>query len=185
MTSYVALLRGINVGGKNLIKMPALKASFEEMGFGNVATLIQSGNVLFDSPAGGEKQPQKLEIQLEAALSKTFDYNAKVIVRSSSQIQKVLKEVPPDWKHRKDIRCYIAFLKDSLKAEQAIKEVELREEIDSVKAGDGVLYLTSLLSALTKSKINKIASLKIYQDMTIRNYNTTQKIAVLLEKQEN
>ena len=50
MTTYVALLRGINVGGKNLIKMPALKACFEENGFEDVATYIQSGNVLFSSP---------------------------------------------------------------------------------------------------------------------------------------
>ena len=71
MTTYVALLRGINVGGKNLIRMPALKACFEENGFEDVATYIQSGNVLF---ASSETRNAALTDRIEAMLAESFDY---------------------------------------------------------------------------------------------------------------
>ena len=79
MTRYVALLRGINVGGKNLIKMTDLKACFEALGFENVSTYIQSGNVLFSA---NKSNQAKLTSRIEEALSKTFNYKSRVVVRS-------------------------------------------------------------------------------------------------------
>ena len=73
MAVYVALLRGINVGGKNLIKMPALRASFEAGGFRDVATYIQSGNALFESP---KQSSAALTRRIEEVLSDAFDYTA-------------------------------------------------------------------------------------------------------------
>ena len=74
---YLALLRGINVGGSNIIKMAALKTCFEGMGFTNVATYIQSGNVLF---ASAEKNTGKLTRKIEKALSKQFSYKSLVVM---------------------------------------------------------------------------------------------------------
>ena len=91
MARYVALLRGINVGGKNQIRMADLKACFEKKGFENVATYIASGNVLFDS---GERSSTKLTRNIEKALTKTFGYEATVVVRSKAQLRKVVEEAP-------------------------------------------------------------------------------------------
>lgn len=178
MNTYVALLRGINVGGNNIIKMADLKACFEKAGFQNVSTYIQSGNVLF---ASREKKVDTIERKIESVLSKTFTYKAKVIVKSQNEIQMILKEVPREWKTKKDLRCYIAFLKQPLTSQQAVGEVPVKEGIDSVDPGPGVLYMSTLLSGLTKSRINKVIQKKIYQEMTIRNYNTTKKIAERIE----
>lgn len=178
MTKYIALLRGINVGGKNIIKMADLKDCFANNGFEKVVTFIQSGNVIFES---GEDNLIVLEAKIEKILSEAFYYKSTVLVRSLTQIKKVISNVPQDWKTRSDLRCYIAFIKRPLTPDQAIKEVETKEGIDFVKSGPGVLYLSTLLSGLTKSKINKIIGKKIYQAMTIRNYNTTQKITQLME----
>jgi uncharacterized protein (DUF1697 family) len=79
MTKYVTLLRGINVGGKNLIKMSELKACFETLGFEDVSTYIQSGNVLFSTTRSGQA---KLTSLVEEALSKAFNYQSRVVVRS-------------------------------------------------------------------------------------------------------
>ena len=84
MPTYVALLRGINVGGKNLIKMPALKAAFEEDGFEDVATYIQSGNVLFTAPG---IRAADLTRRIEAMLAKAFDYVPTVVVRNRTQMR--------------------------------------------------------------------------------------------------
>ena len=91
MSRYVALLRGINVGGKNLIKMPALKACFEANGFEDVATYIQSGNVLFSST--GAKAADLTE-RIEEMLAETFGYEATVVVRSRTQMRAVVERAP-------------------------------------------------------------------------------------------
>jgi uncharacterized protein (DUF1697 family) len=82
----VALLRGINVGGKNLIRMPALKACFEENGFDDVVTYIQSGNVLFTAPT---TPAAELTRRIEAMLAQAFDYVPTVVVRSRSRAEGV------------------------------------------------------------------------------------------------
>lgn len=178
MTTYVALLRGINVGGNNIIKMADLKAAFEKKGYAHVTTYIQSGNVIFSSD---EKKIDKLEREIEAFLSQTFKYTSKVMVRTHEQIKKTLANAPSDWKSE-NVRKYIAFVKAPLTATAAINQVETKEGIDTVKAGNEALYLTTLMSALTKSKFSKLAGKKIYQDLTIRNHNTTQKIEALMQK---
>ena len=90
MTTYVALLRGINVGGKNLIRMPALKACFEENGFEDVSTYIQSGNVLFSTSG----RAAELTDRIEAMLAEAFDYVPTVVVRSQRQMQGVVAGAP-------------------------------------------------------------------------------------------
>jgi uncharacterized protein (DUF1697 family) len=83
----VALLRGINVGGKNLIRMPALKACFEENGFDDVVTYIQSGNVLFTAPT---TQAAELTRRIEAMLAQAFDYVPTVVVRTRRQMRAIV-----------------------------------------------------------------------------------------------
>jgi uncharacterized protein (DUF1697 family) len=91
MPGYVALLRGINVGGKNLIKMPALRACFEANAFEDVATYIQSGNVLFASP---ETRTAELARRIEAMLAEAFGYQATVVVRNRKQMRAVVERAP-------------------------------------------------------------------------------------------
>ena len=177
---YVALLRGINVGGNNIIKMEQLKACFEASRFQQVMTYIQSGNVLFVSD---EENGAKLTSTIEDMLSQTFNYPARIVLRSYAELQRVVLDVPEDWKNRTDLRCNIAFIKEPVTASEAFQEVHPKEGIDSVAIGEGVLYLTTLLSGLTKSALAKLPSKKIYQDMTIRNYNTTQKLLALIGRQ--
>ena len=123
MTKFVAFLRGINVGGKNIIKMADLKACFEKNNFQNISTFIQSGNVLFESDP---KNIQELENTLEKILSKQFSYKSTILVRSESQINDVVENVPKNWKSRKDLRCYIAFIKEPITAQQVVKEIEVK-----------------------------------------------------------
>jgi uncharacterized protein (DUF1697 family) len=175
---YVALLRGINVGGNNIIKMADLKVACETAGFSNVITFIQSGNVIFES---SETNSEKITKKLETTFSKAFNYQSKIVLRSLPQLKKVLKEMPADWKTRQDIRCYVAFIKEPITADDVLKEVELRDDVDYVKKSEGVLYFTTVLSEITKSKLGKIIVKKIFQNVTIRNLNSTKKILALME----
>lgn len=177
---YVAFLRGINVGGNNIIKMLALKEAFERVGFETVSTYIQSGNVIFES---SEKSVTKITDQIESMLSKTFNYQARVIVKSHEQMKKIVKEVPDGWNTSDKIRCYVGFLSEAMNAKEEAKEVKLREGVDTLKAAPGVLYMTSVLSQITKSAFSKLAGTKLYKEMTIRNYTTIKKLLIRMEEE--
>jgi len=176
---YVALLRGINVGGKNLIRMPALKAAFEDDGFGNVTTYIQSGNVLFDA---ADVDSAKLTKRIEKMLAEAFDYVPTVVVRSRRQMRAIVDRAPKGFGSQPAKHLYdTVFLKEPLTARAAIKQLSMNPGIDEAWPGTGVLYLSRLRARATSSRLNRVASLPIYANMTIRNWNTTTKLLALME----
>ena len=179
MDVYVALLRGINVGGNNLIGMPRLKACFEAQGFGEVATYIQSGNVLFTA---GRANRQVLTSQIEKALTKTFSYESRVVVRSRDDMKATVERAPRGFGGRPAAYRYdVVFLKHPLTADEAMKSISTKPGVDSVFAGDSVLYFSRLISRATQSRLSRVAGTPAYQNMTIRNWNTTTKLFELMK----
>ena len=178
MPIYVALLRGINVGGKNLIRMPALKTCFEENGFEDVATYIQSGNVLFTARSAPAAE---LTRRIERMLAESFDYVPTVVVRSRKQMRAIVDRAPKGFgSEPKMYRYDVVFLKGSLAATAAMKSLSMKEGVDEAHPGTGVLYLSRLEARATQSRLNKIASSPIYASVTIRNWNTTTKLLELM-----
>jgi uncharacterized protein (DUF1697 family) len=182
MPRYVALLRGINVGGNNLIKMTALRACFEKQGFDDVATFIASGNVLFTASAAGAA---KLAGLIEGALSSTFAYDASIVLRSQKEMRDIVARAPAGFGKQPDKYRYdVIFLKAPLTAAAAIKDVPVNPEVDTAHAGTGVLYFSRLIAKASKSRLSKIVSRPIYKNLTIRNWNTTSKLSQMLEGME-
>lgn len=180
MSLYVALLRGINVGGKNLIKMTDLQSCFEGLGLTNVRTYIQSGNVIF-----GAEEPDKsaLASWLVENLSKTFQYDASLTLRSKEEMRAIVGKAPAGFGSEPEAFRYdVIFLKEPLTAEEAMRNVSTREGVDQAFAGDGVLYFSRLISRASQSRLTRIISLPVYQSMTIRNWNTTTKLLGMLEE---
>lgn len=183
MKKYVALLRGINVGGKNLIKMTDLKACFEALGFQAVKTFIQSGNIVFSSD---ESDADKLTTRIEAALSKTFNYKSKLVLRSLQQMKSIIARAPKGFGTKPAVYRYdVIFLKKPLTPAKAMKSVKAKEGVDEAYAGTGVLYFSRLDSKASQSYLSRIIGLPIYQDMTIRNWNTTTKLLSLMEAEND
>ena len=179
MATYVALLRGINVGGKNLIKMPALKACFEAGGLRNVSTYIQSGNVLFGSP---ERGSAGLTRRIEGMLGEAFDYQTSVVLRSHAQMRAVVERSPKGFGSSPATYRYdVIFLKGTLTAKTAMKSVLTRDGVDEAHAGTGVLYFSRLISRASQSRLSRIASTPVYQSMTIRNWNTTTRLLQMMD----
>lgn len=180
MPMYVALLRGINVGGKNLIRMTDLAACFEALGFAHVRTYIQSGNVIFHTD---ETDQTALTGLLEATLSRTFDYNgALVVLRSRAALQEIVAQAPEGF--GSDLSAYrydVIFLKEPLVASEAVQTFPVKEGVDEVSAGKGVLYASRLISRATSSRISRIVYLPIYPSLTIRNWNTTTKLLAMMD----
>jgi uncharacterized protein (DUF1697 family) len=179
MPRYVALLRGINVGGKNLIKMADLKACLEDHGLEDVATYIQSGNVVF---ASAETATAGLTQGIEAMLAETFGYEATVVVRNRRQMRAVVERAPKGFGAEQERYRYdVIFLKEPLAAKDALKSVPTKPGVDETHAGTGVLYFSRLIEKATQSQLSKIISSPIYPSVTIRNWNTTTKIVRMMD----
>lgn len=168
---YVALLRGINVGGNNVIKMVALREAFEALGFTAVATYIASGNVVFTAKA---KSKSSLTTKIEAALAEAFAYESKIVLVSAKDLAAVVEEAPPDFgKRPARYRYDVLFVKRPLTARKALADVETAPGVDEVHAGTHALYFRRLTAKATKSRLSKIVGKPFYKDLTVRNWNTT------------
>jgi uncharacterized protein (DUF1697 family) len=179
MARYVALLRGINVGGKNPIPMPALKAAFEEHGFDDVLTYIQSGNVVFSTTISKQSD---LARRIERMLSTAFDhYDASIVLRSRTQMRAIVEGAPKGFGSQPARYRYdVLFLKAPLTARTVVSNVPTKEGVDRIWPGTGVVYFSRLASRAVQSRLSRVVSMPIYQQMTLRNWNTTTKLAELV-----
>ena len=176
-TRYVALLRGINVGGRNKVPMADLREVFETAGHAEVSTYIQSGNVLFRSAAAGPKLEQELEERLE----QRFGVPLVVVVRSLRQLGTVVEKAPGGFgTDPETFHSDVVFLRAPLTPAQAMTVVRIREGVDQAWAANGVVYFQRLSAQRTKSKMGQIVGTPEYKLMTIRSWKTTTKLYELL-----
>jgi uncharacterized protein (DUF1697 family) len=175
--TFVALLRGINVGGKNITKMAALRACLEDAGLDRVETFIQTGNVVFET---GQKSAPKLAAEIAAAIETALGIDPRVVVLSRDRLKTVLDGAPATWRSSTDLRMNIAFLRPPVTAALALKNVDVRPGVDAVEAGKGVLYMSTTLRDLGKSRLARVVTKAVYKEMTIRSYGTCERILALM-----
>ena len=178
MPSSVALLRGINVGGRNLIGMPDLAACFRDAGYQDVRTYIQSGNVLFTANlAAGAKLEEAVERMLEGR----FKIPILVVVRSRDELAATIAAAPANH-GSEELRSDVFFLKHPLTAEATYAELpELREGVDSVALGPGAIYFSRVAAQASRTRITRLMSMPVYRQMTVRNWRTTTRLLEMLD----
>jgi uncharacterized protein (DUF1697 family) len=174
---YVALLRGINVGGKTLIKMADLKSCIEELGFDEVSTYIASGNLLLES---SERSAAKLETKIEHAIEERFDLPVKVVVLGRAAYARIVKAVPKSWVGDKTLRANVAFVRRGTSAKQVVRELQPDATVEEVKAIDGAILWATKRDAVNRSVMRKLIGGAAYKELTVRNLNTTLKLEELL-----
>ncbi len=177
-TRYVALLRGINVGGRNVVAMADLREAFEADGYQAVATYIQSGNVLFQSDAPRDTSEHDLEAMLERRLGVPF----VVVLRSHRQLRTIVEKAPDGF--GAEPRTYhsdVIFLKAPLSSQQAMRVVALRDGVDQAWPGAGVIYFARLSERRAQSRMSRIVGTPEYARMTIRSWATTTRLLGLLD----
>ena len=174
---YVALLRGINVGGRTLVKMADLKACFEDLRFAEVSTYIASGNVLFESD---EDDAAALATTIEAAIEQRFELPVKVVVLDQKAYARIVKAIPKPWIGDGALRANVAFLRRGTDAKQVVRELEPDAAIEEVKAVDGAILWATRRDSLNRSVMRKLIGGAAYKEQTVRNLNTTLKLHELL-----
>jgi uncharacterized protein (DUF1697 family) len=183
MNTYVVFIRGINVGGKNIVPMSGLRICLEEQGFANVTTYIASGNVILSS----DQPPATVKTQLEKVLPENLELDdefIKVLVLTHRQLQAVVDNRPKGFGGQPEKYHSDAVFLMEVEAAQAMHVFDPREGVDEVWPGEGVIYFQRLSALRTKSRLSKIVGTPIYKSMTIRNWNTVTKLLEILKTME-
>lgn len=176
---YVTLLRGINVGGKNMVDMKLLKESFIHIGMESVITYINSGNIVFIDRKHSKKEISAL---IEQAIQKDFNLTIKVLVRSIDDFESMMKILPSSWKNDDKMKCDVLFLWEEIDNEELLDKLEAKPNIDSVKYSPGAILWSVDKENVTKSGLMKIVGKALYKKMTVRNVNTTRKIFEIMQE---
>lgn len=179
--TYVALLRGINVGGNNKIDMKALKQAFEQAGLEAVKTYINSGNILFKSDHASKKELGPIT---EKAIYEQFGLKIKVLIYAAEEFISIAKALPENWLNDKEMKSDVLFLWEEVDHENVRELLHLKPEIDQVIYVPGAILWSVARENVTKSGMVKIVGTDIYRKVTIRNVNTVRKLVGLIESLE-
>jgi uncharacterized protein (DUF1697 family) len=173
---YVAFLRGINVGGKNKIKMETLRETFSAHGFAGVKTYINSGNVIFESD---EKNEKKLAAEIEKAIEKDFSLVIKVMTRTFAEIEKIVKNNPFEGQFENEKDVHVLFLDEPLPEEK--RDLLLANNNENERfAVSGREIFCHLKSGFPDSLLGKdYIGKKLKTPATARNWRTVNKILEL------
>lgn len=175
--TYVALLRGINVGGARKVDMGSLKATFERAGMEHVTTYINSGNVIFRHPS---PDAASLAATLEHAIESEFGFSVKVLLRDSDTIRATAEALPDDWANDKSAKCDVMFLWDEVAGAEILERLTIKPDIDEVMYAAGAVLWRVERSKATRSGMMKLVGTETYQQMTVRNCNTLRRLAELV-----
>jgi uncharacterized protein (DUF1697 family) len=175
--TYVALLRGINVGGNKKVEMPRLRATFERLGFGDVRTYINSGNVVFTAT---ESERGRLVHAIEDAIEEDFGMPIKVLVRDREALEKTANAIPDDWVTDSTMRCDVLFLSDDDHRPSIVDELPIKEGIDQAIYVDGAVIWHVDAANINRSGRTRIIGGRLYQASTVRNANTVRKLVSMM-----
>jgi uncharacterized protein (DUF1697 family) len=181
MTSYVVLLRGINVGGRNKVPMANLRQLLEGLGYSDVSTYIASGNVLLRS----DRPAAEIRERIEEALPRTFRLDSDVVgvlVLTHAELQAVIDRKPAGFGEQPGTFHSDAIFLMGISAASAMEAFDPRPGVDTVWPGDAVIYSQRLSAERTRSRLNKVMASPAYRSMTIRSWQTTMALLGLLER---
>ena len=170
---YVAFLRGINVGGKSIVSMAAVKEALVDLGLSDVRTYINSGNVIFSTRAS---DTQKLAARIEKALEKSTGMPIMVLVTDHKALKKLVAAIPRDWVDDKTMRTYVLMLWKELDDGKILERLPVRPGVDNVRYAPGAVIWQVARKDIAKSRMSRMMGTPDYKQMTIRSVNTMRKL---------
>ncbi|WP_286309562.1 DUF1697 domain-containing protein [Agromyces mangrovi Wang et al. 2018] len=172
MTRYIALLRGVNVGGVT-IRSADLRAVFTGLGHDDVRTVLASGNVVFEASGG----PRDLKAEIERALEERFGYDAWIVLTTVEQVSAVIDAFPFD-ADDDERQPWVVFASDEGALDElAAAASDLDPDVDPLRRGDGVLYWNPVKGTTTDSPFAKLLAKARYKPTTTnRNLRTLRRL---------
>lgn len=175
---YVALLRGINVGGNRPVSMAALKQTFERLGLDHVRTYINSGNVVFS--AAGERR--RLAKRIETAIEQDLGAPCDVLLRSLEEVEALLSKLPDAWVNDSAMKCDVMFLWDDVDDASVLQRFSYDPRVEDVRYLPGAVVWRVDREHQATSRMTKTIGTPLYRRLTIRNVNTARKLRELMRE---
>ena len=174
MPTYVALLRGINVGGHNRVRMADLRALLEGLGYADVRTLLQSGNAVFSAST---RSPATVERQVQAAITAELGLTVRVLVRTASRLAEVLAADPLGDRATDHSRYMVVFLEKRLTA-AALSDIDPDPYApEELTAAGSEVYLWLPEGVQDSRLVRALTDKRLGGTSTMRNWNTVRKLA--------
>lgn len=181
MKKYIALLRGINVGGKNKISMKELKELFESNGFQEVSTYINSGNIIFPAE---NVETGLLKKKFERMILEKFRLDISVMVISAEDLYDGLKNAPDWWDNDKESKHNVMFVIPPATVEEVYLQVgEIKPEYEKVSHFNRIIFWSAPIKTFSRTRWSKVVGSAAYNSITIRNANTVKKLMELCRKE--
>ncbi len=174
---YVALLRGINVGGANKVSMAELKAAFEAAEMGAVRTYINSGNVIFSTDSADRTELLGL---LVATVRELVGVDIDMQLRDCRQLEAIVEAMPAWWTNDDSMKCDVVFLQPDVDEAGILETLEPRPGIEDAIYVPGAVVWRVARKDATRSRLTRIVGTPLYSRVTVRNCNTTRKLLELV-----
>ncbi len=175
---YVAFLRGVNVGGKGIVSMAAIKQALVALGLSDVRTYINSGNVIFSTRASDALQ---LTARIEKALEQHTGMAINVLVMDHKTLKKVVDAIPRNWVDDKTMRTYVLLLWKELDDRTILGRLPIKPGVDDLKYAPGAVVWRVDRENVGRSQMSRIVGTPLYKKITIRSANTMRKLSDLTE----
>jgi uncharacterized protein (DUF1697 family) len=173
---YVALFRGINVGGKSKAEMSRLKAMFESNGSTSVYSYINSGNIIFKD----DRTLEQLGPMIEKLFLDTFGFRSSVQIIDSLKFNAIAKKIPKEWTNDKEQKTDVLFLDSTVNSPEILNRIVINPEIENIVYTDGALIWNVDRAHIKQGSSVKLIKSDMYSHMTIRNCNTVRTLSALL-----
>lgn len=171
--NYVALLRGINVGTTKRIDMKQLKALFEGLGYTNVSTYINSGNVRFET----DEPVAEILAALDVCFRTKLGYDIPTLVKTLDDMKRIAAEIPAQWLNDSEQRTDVAYLFDDIDSVDIVEKLPFNKVLVHIRYIPGAVVWNLSREHYTKSRLNKLIGHPLYALMTLRNVNTARRMA--------
>lgn len=175
--TYVALLRGINVGGNNKIDMKALKTVFEAAGMTSVRTYINSGNVIFSCDTGTRAT---IATMLASAIERQFGLAIPVLVRDVNEMRSIVEALPAEWANDASAKCDVVFLWPEVDTPETLEALAIDSKVEDARYTPGAILRRVTRKNVTRSRLTRIVGTPLYTQVTLRNCTTARKLLALM-----
>lgn len=174
---YVALLRGVNVGGNHTVEMAKLKQTFGKLGFTGIRTFIASGNVIFETDSADRTQ---LATRIESAIAHDLGFPVPVLLRNLPDMAALVQGIPETWANNGTMKCDVLFLWPDIDSPEILKHIPHRPDVENLLYLPGAVIWRVDRDKIKQGQMLKVAGNKLHGQLTVRNPTTVRKLYQLM-----
>jgi uncharacterized protein (DUF1697 family) len=175
----VALMRGINVGGRNKVPMAQLRSGLAARGLADVRTYIASGNVIARTSDGPDVR-ERVSTLVAATIAEDFGFDCSVLVLRGADVRRIADAIPPTWVNDDTAKSDVLYLFQDVDSPDVLDELPLVPDVDQARYTPGAVLWTVPRVLQSRSGMTSIIGTPLYRRLTVRNVRTARTLAAMV-----